>query len=61
VARPDADVDALAAALRAIVGAGVRVEAPGAFAAETAVATRSVTAVFWLLSALVVIVAMFLL
>jgi putative ABC transport system permease protein len=61
LAGPHTDVEALAEALRALVGSGVRVEAPGAFAAETAVATRSVAAVFWLLSALVVIVAMFLL
>jgi putative ABC transport system permease protein len=61
VAGSDTDVDTLAAALRAAAGDGVRVEPPGAFAAETAVATRSVGAVFWLLSALVVIIAMFLL
>jgi len=61
VAAAGTDVDALARALRAVVGAGVRVESPGAFGAETAVATRSVGAIFWLLSALVVIVAMFLL
>jgi hypothetical protein len=47
--------------VREAVGPGVRVESPGAFGAETAVATRSVGTVFWLLSSLVVVVAMFLL
>ena len=61
VARPGMSVDVLAAALRTAVGPGVRVEPPGARAAEIALATRSVSFVFWLLSAFTVIVAMFLL
>jgi putative ABC transport system permease protein len=61
VAKADTDAEALAAAVRAAVGPGVRVESPGAFGAETVVATRSVTTVFWLLSSLIVFISMFLL
>jgi len=60
-AAPDTDVDVLAAALRTAVGPGIRVEPPGALGAEIALATRSVSFLLWLLSLLVVLVAMFLL
>jgi putative ABC transport system permease protein len=61
VAAPGVDVGTLAAVLRTAVGPGMRIEPPGAFGSEAALATRSVVAIFWLLSALVMIVAMFLL
>jgi putative ABC transport system permease protein len=60
-ATPGTDLDALATALHAVATPGVRVESPGAIAGELVLATRSVGFVMWLLSALVVLVAMFLL
>jgi putative ABC transport system permease protein len=60
VAAPGVDVDALAARIGDAVGSGLHVEPPERRGAEIALATRSITFIFWLFSALTVIVAVFL-